>query len=148
MYIGDVFNASKFNDGFWTEEKYKGTYIDSHYYHVFDERPRHLDPKEHIALVWYVLIPCITSKLSFHLLCSDSSYWNSQKNHRDTVACCYEDGLNKTIPSKGISRIIGEWSASFDTLVCDKLDIVMAGIALNGEFQQGSMKQYLKYEPF
>jgi glucan 1,3-beta-glucosidase len=28
--------------------------------------------------------------------------------------------------------LIGEWSASFDTLVCDKLDVVMAGIATNG----------------
>jgi glucan 1,3-beta-glucosidase len=52
MYIGDIFNSTKWNDGFWTEEKYKGTYLDSHYYHVFDERPRHLDPKEHIAVVW------------------------------------------------------------------------------------------------
>ena len=39
-----------------------------------------------------------------------------------------------TVPSKGIRRIIGEWSASFDTLVCDKLDVVMAGIAENGEY--------------
>ena len=52
LYIGDVFNKTKFNDGFWTDEKDKGTYLDSHYYHVFDERPRHLGPREHIALVW------------------------------------------------------------------------------------------------
>lgn len=37
-----------------------------------------------------------------------------------------------TIPSKGISRIIGEWSASFDTLVGSKLDDVMKNIATNG----------------
>ena len=28
IYIGDVFNSTKFNDGFWTEPKYKGTYLD------------------------------------------------------------------------------------------------------------------------
>jgi len=107
VYIGDLFNATKWNDGFWTNEKFEGTYLDSHYYHVFDERPRHISPRQHIALV-------------------------CQKNHRNTVACCHEDDPIKTIPSKGISRIIGEWSASFDTLVCDKLDVVMAGIAANG----------------
>ncbi len=107
VYIGDTFNATKFNDGFWTETKYKGTYLDSHYYHVFDERPRHLSPRQHIALV-------------------------CQHNRFDTDSCCYQDQIKKTIPSKGISRIIGEWSASFDTLVCDKLDVVMAGIASNG----------------
>lgn len=79
----------------------------SHYYHVFDERPRHLSPRQHIALV-------------------------CQKNHQDTIGCCYEDQANKTIPSNGISRIIGEWSSSPDTLVCDKLDDVMAEIAKTG----------------
>jgi glucan 1,3-beta-glucosidase len=52
IYIGEMFNSTLWNDGYWTDEKYKGTYLDSHYYHVFDERPRHLDPKEHIGLVW------------------------------------------------------------------------------------------------
>ena len=139
IYVGDMFNSTKWNDGFLSEEKYKGTYLDryvyllsfsllnlarkfkihstvhfgshnseSHYYHVFDERPRHLSPRQHIALV-------------------------CQMNTRDTVACCYEDEKKMTIPSKGVSRIIGEWSASFDTLVCDKLDDVMKGIAENGE---------------
>ena len=107
VYIADTFKASKFNDGFWTEPKYKGTFLDSHYYHVFDERPRHLSPRQHIALV-------------------------CQHNRVDTEACCYQDQIGKSIPSKGISRIIGEWSASFDTLVGDKLDVVMAGIAANG----------------
>lgn len=94
-------------------------FLDSSHFHsiqteralVFDERPRHLSPRQHIALV-------------------------CQHNHHDTVACCYEDAQNKTIPSKGISRLIGEWSASFDTLVCDKLDDVMKGIAKNGEWKR------------
>jgi Endoglucanase len=109
IYIGDVFNASKWNDGWWTEARFKGTYLDSHYYHVFDERPRHLSPRQHIALV-------------------------CQKNRRDTVACCYQDKGNRTIPSMGMSRIIGEWSVSVDTLVCDKLDVVMSGIRTTGMY--------------
>lgn len=107
VYIGDIFNSTKWNDGWWTQPNYKGTYLDSHYYHVFDERPRHLSPRQHIALV-------------------------CQKNRRDTVACCYQDEDKRTVPSKGISRIIGEWSVSLDTLVCDKLDNVMEGIRETG----------------
>lgn len=34
IYIGDVFEADKFNDGFWQDSrKYENTLIDSHYYH-------------------------------------------------------------------------------------------------------------------
>jgi len=33
IYIGDTFNATKFNDGFWTAQQYSGTFLDSHYYH-------------------------------------------------------------------------------------------------------------------
>ena len=33
IYIGDTFDAAKFNDGFWTAPQYKDTYLDSHYYH-------------------------------------------------------------------------------------------------------------------
>jgi len=108
VYIGDMFNATKWNDGWWVDKAHHhDTYLDSHYYHVFDEHPRHLSPRQHIALV-------------------------CEKNHRDTDDCCYKDEEKKEIPSKGIKRLIGEWSASFDTLVCDKLDQVMAGIAVNG----------------
>lgn len=105
VYIGDMFNSTKWQ-GWWTDKEYQNTFLDSHYYHVFAERPRGLSPRQHIAYV-------------------------CQHNHRDTVACCYDDE-DKKEPSQAISRIIGEWSASFDTLVCDKLDIVMAGIAVNG----------------
>lgn len=106
IYIPDMFDSSQWN-GWWEDgDEYKNTFLDSHYYHVFAEQPRHLSPRQHIAYV-------------------------CQHNYHDTVACCYEDE-DKTIPSRGMSRIIGEWSASFDTLVCDKLDVVMAGIAANG----------------
>ena len=55
-----------------------------------------------------------------------------RKNYHDTIGCCYEDAPNNTIPSKGISRIIGEWSASYDTLVVAKLDTVMLAIQETG----------------
>lgn len=106
IYIPDMFDSNKWN-GWWTDAKdHSNTFLDSHYYHVFAERPRGLSPRQHIAYV-------------------------CQHNLETTVACCYEDE-EKTIPSEGISRIIGEWSASFDTLVVDKLNDVMAGIAANG----------------
>ena len=76
---------------------------------VFAEEPRALSPRQHIAYV-------------------------CRKNQRDTVACCYDQGnatnaQRRTVPAKGISRIIGEWSAAFDTLVSAKLDTVMSSIA-------------------
>ena len=75
---------------------------------VFAERPRSLSPKQHIAYV-------------------------CQKNGRDTEACCYSDhSTSNSLPSKGIARLIGEWSASYDTLVVAKLAEVMAGIEKNG----------------
>lgn len=50
------------------------------------------------------------------------------KNARDTEACCYKDNTDNEVPAKGISRIIGEWSASYDTLPVAKLADVMEGI--------------------
>ena len=44
---------------------------------------------------------------------------------RDTVVSCYSDHPENMKPAKGISRIIGEWSASPETLVVEKLDQVM-----------------------
>lgn len=107
VYIGDMFNATKWNDGYWEDEE--NTFLDSHYYHVFAEEPRALSPRQHIAYV-------------------------CRKNQRDTVACCYDQAnattsQPSTVPAKGISRIIGEWSAAFDTLVSAKLDTVMSSIA-------------------
>lgn len=61
------------------------------FYIVFAQETRHMSPRQHIAYV-----------------CS--------KNARDTNACCYQDYPYHTNPTNGIHRIIGEWSASFDTL--------------------------------
>lgn len=70
---------------------------------MFDEVPRSFSPKQHIAFV-----------------CG--------RQHRMTVACCYEDG-DKTIPiTKGLRRLIGEWSVSYDTLVDARIEQVMNGI--------------------
>jgi len=50
IYIGDVFEPDKFNDGFWQDSpKYENTLLDSHFYHVFAEHPRSLSPRGHIA---------------------------------------------------------------------------------------------------
>lgn len=90
VYIGDLFNATSWNNLWWTDEdRYHDTYLDSHYYHVFDGTDRKLSPKQHIALV-----------------CG--------KDARATAACCYNDAPKNTIPSRGISRLVGEWSASYD----------------------------------
>ena len=34
VYIGDMFNATKWNNGWWTDhDQFQNTYLDSHYYH-------------------------------------------------------------------------------------------------------------------
>ena len=34
VFIGDLFNATQWNNGWWTDRnKYKNTYLDSHYFH-------------------------------------------------------------------------------------------------------------------
>lgn len=102
VFIPDLFNSTLWNDGYWSDpEKYTNTILDSHYYHVFAEEPRALSPKQHIAYV-----------------CRYNAHY--------TTGCCYQkDQDNRVVPSRGISRMIGEWSAAFDTLVVDKLAAVM-----------------------
>jgi glucan 1,3-beta-glucosidase len=131
VYIGDMFRSHRWDNGFWTNDpkhdnplqhNHELTFLDSHFYHVFDPNPRALSPRQHIAFV-------------------------CRNQYRETVACCYEDKNDDDIisvepedkhafmtgtVSKGISHIVGEWSAAFDTLVDTKLDIVMNGIAATG----------------
>ncbi len=52
VYIGDAFAPWIWNDGFWASEEYKGTYLDSHFYQLFDPSSRSGSPRQHIALVW------------------------------------------------------------------------------------------------
>ncbi|CAJ1967049.1 unnamed protein product [Cylindrotheca closterium] len=108
VFMGDSFDAAEWNSGWWTDPGHSHTYLDSHYFHVFGERNRALSPKQHIAL-----------------LCT--------RNARDTSSCCYEDAPTNQIPSRGISRIVGKWTAAFDTLTALKLKDVMANIQQHGE---------------
>mmetsp|Transcript_20883 Transcript_20883/g.29798 ORF Transcript_20883/g.29798 Transcript_20883/m.29798 type:complete len:582 (-) Transcript_20883:868-2613(-) len=110
VFIPDLFNSTWWGHGYWTDaDKFANTVLDSHYYHVFAEEPRALSPKQHIAYV-----------------CRYNSYY--------TTACCYDEKEESNkIPSKGISRMIGEWSTAFDTLVVDKLTDVMDEISKTGK---------------
>lgn len=115
IYASDMFLAETFNNGHWWLDQ-RNTYLDSHYYHVFAEQPRDLSPRQHIA-------------------------YTCQKQWRDATSCCYQDAVHpwyvpfqrtNTVPSQGVQRIIGEWSAAYDTLPVAKLLEVMKGIAKGG----------------
>jgi len=142
IYVSDMFLSKIFNDGQWEwlglNEKrsgrhhilpwrnsgptttaslteglgdtsitnpYQNTYLDSHYYHVFAEAPRAMSPRQHIAFV-------------------------CQNEFRDTVSCCYEDYPYNTKPAPGVQRMVGEWSAAYDTLPMAMLKQIMDGIAV------------------
>lgn len=108
VFVSDSFHADKWNTGFWTDPKtHSNTYLDTHPYHVFFEAGRSFSPRQHIEYV-------------------------CQYNTRDVLDCCYEDAPNNTIVSKGISRIIGEWSAAVDTLPTELETAIMNHIAANG----------------
>lgn len=118
IYVSDMFLAETFNNGHWwlNPEAYENTYLDSHYYHVFAEQPRDLSPRQHIA-------------------------YTCQKQWRDVVSCCYQDAVHpwykpfqktNTLPSAGVERIVGEWSAAYDTLPVAKLLLLMQSIATTG----------------
>jgi glucan 1,3-beta-glucosidase len=103
-----MFLAKTFNSGFWTDpHKYQNTYLDSHYYHVFEEVPRALSPRQHIAFV------CTNER-------------------RDVVSCCYDDYPVNLIPSDGIQRMVGEWSVATDTLPATMLKYMLESIAKTG----------------
>lgn len=108
VFVSDSFHADTWNNGFWTDpETHSNTYLDTHPYHVFFEAGRAFSPRQHIEYV-------------------------CQYNTRDVLNCCYEDAPNNTVVSKGISRIIGEWSAAVDTLPTELEIAIMNHIAANG----------------
>lgn len=123
VYVSDLFLAKTFNDGKWwlDAEKYNNTYLDSHYYQVFAEQPRALSPRQHIGYV-------------------------CQNEYRDVVSCCYEHHKHDLLhlfrpqtspsrnkaPSQGVQRMVGEWSAAYDTLPVAMLNTIMDGIAVSG----------------
>jgi glucan 1,3-beta-glucosidase len=123
VYVSDQFLAKTFNDGEWWLDpvKYNNTYLDSHYYQVFAENPRALSPRQHIAYV-------------------------CQNQYRDVISCCYEhhqhsaqdlfrsasNPARNAAVSKGVKRMVGEWSAAYDTLPVAMLNTIMDEIAATG----------------
>eukprot|EP00542_Grammatophora_oceanica_P012263 CAMPEP_0194033910 /NCGR_PEP_ID=MMETSP0009_2-20130614/6392_1 /TAXON_ID=210454 /ORGANISM="Grammatophora oceanica, Strain CCMP 410" /LENGTH=639 /DNA_ID=CAMNT_0038674641 /DNA_START=31 /DNA_END=1950 /DNA_ORIENTATION=- len=110
VFVGDMFRGFRFNDGaFWIDaEEHHDTYLDSHPYHVFFEQGRAFTPRQHIAYV-------------------------CRSNTGEVKECCYEDAPNNTVPSHGISRIIGEWSGAYDTLPTAMVPYLMKGISTFGQ---------------
>lgn len=116
VYVSDMFQANLFNDGHWwlDPRTHSNTFLDSHYYQVFDQPTRGLSPRQHIA-------------------------YTCENHFRRTTSCCYQDATtpvrgrssNKK-PSEGVSRMIGEWSASFDILPSARINEIMEGIAATG----------------
>ena len=121
IYVSDMFLAKTFNNGNWwlDPKRYHDTYLDSHYYHVFEEKPRAFSPRQHIAFV-------------------------CQNEERDAVGCCYQEpwrapgflglgGRNHNAkPSEGVKRMIGEWSAAVDTLPIAMMLAIYESIKVNG----------------
>jgi glucan 1,3-beta-glucosidase len=110
VYVSDMFQANIFNDGHWwiDPKVYNNTYLDSHYYQVFDSTTRDLSPRQHIA-------------------------YTCTNHYRRTTSCCYKDGPNRNhFPSHGVSRMIGEWSASMDILPSARINDVINSIVKKG----------------
>lgn len=109
VFIGDMFHAKKFNDGWWGDDHtHYNTFLDSHPYHVFSDEARGFSPRQHIAYV-------------------------CRNGNRGVNACCYQDHPRRnSIPADGISRIMGEWSAAFDSLPTALVPYIMQHIAATG----------------
>lgn len=134
--IGDIPNEPAPGSNTLLSEPYHDTYLDSHYYQVFDPMTRKFTPAQHIAFA-------------------------CQQQYKDSVSCCYERdyslwsfltgryGQDKRISEHGVRRIFGEWSAAYDILPSDKLRDMMQSIAENGsviEFDRQlsiSQKQFM-----
>lgn len=108
LYVADLFQANLFDDGqWWLDSKYQGTYLDSHYYNIFDAYSRAMSPQEHVDEV------C-----------------QPEKGKR-VDDCCFEDDADAK-PSQGVGRIVTEWSAAFDCMPGDLLEVVMKEIQETG----------------
>lgn len=109
VFVSDMFHAEAFNDGWWLDSRYNHTLLDSHYYHVFMPAFRELSPRQHIG---FACLP--------------------EPKNDGLTSCCYQDFPNNTIPSKGVQRIVTEWSAAFDKNPGPLLEMIMINIAING----------------
>jgi glucan 1,3-beta-glucosidase len=105
VFVGDMFQSWRFNNGFWADEE--NTFLDTHQYQVFFEKGRAFTPRQHIAY-----------------LCRHNSV--------EVSACCYEDFPDNTIPTKGIRKIVGEWTGSYDSLPTAMAPFIMKTIAETG----------------
>ena len=110
LYVADMFQSELFNDGkWWLDSKYQGTYLDSHYYNIFDPYSRAMSPQKHIDEVCH------------------------PEEGKRIDDCCFEDAPADIKPSQGVGRIVTEWSAAFDCMPGDLLnEVVMRGIQDNG----------------
>ena len=106
IFIADRFNADRFNDGKWglDETRYHDTYLDSHYYYIFDDNDRNKTADQHLQDVCHP----------------------SPGQRMDD--CCFIDNATKTNPSQGVKRIITEWSGAFDAMPGEVLKIVMTSL--------------------
>ena len=113
IFASDLFLAQQFNDGEWwlNPEIYSNTYLDSHYYNLFDQPQRFLSPKAHVDEV------C-----------------NSPVGKGDNILdCCFEDApATNSTPSQGIGRIVAEWSVAYDAMPGDLLKVIRQGLRQNG----------------
>mmetsp|Transcript_2133 Transcript_2133/g.6160 ORF Transcript_2133/g.6160 Transcript_2133/m.6160 type:complete len:548 (+) Transcript_2133:200-1843(+) len=104
VVASDNFDSGQFN-GFWTDpHKYSNTLLDTHLYTVFSEKLRAMSPKQHVAFV------C-------------GKHYNIEM-----MKCCWNDGGR----SKGLGRIIGEWTASYDMDVAAMINVVFDEISRTG----------------
>lgn len=115
VFVSDAFWAPQFNDGTWwlDPSTYHGTYLDSHYYTVFTNDERHMQPAQHID---HVCHPPSQKGLAI-------------------ADCCYQDPhhSNSTQPSQGVGRIVTEFSAAFDSMPGELLKIILQGYLENGQ---------------
>jgi len=112
VFVSDMFLATYFNDGTWWLDptEYHDTLLDTHFYHVFASSVRTMSPREHLARV------C-----------------NPEDAQEEITSCCYEDATDNNVPSQGgVKRISTEWSAAFDAMPGELLQVVMQGIAASG----------------
>jgi len=104
VYVSDSFGAAVWNDVGWTDPSiYNNTYIGSNYFHIFSESGRASSPKQHIE-------------------------HTCEQLGDEMVGCCYKDHPKNKQVSDGVSRIVGEWSAGYDTLPSEKLNEIMKDI--------------------
>ena len=146
VYVHDMFDASSFDDGFWHEQKYNNTFLDSHIYHVFNTHTRAFSPRQHVAYA------CRHSEAEVLACCGRAAdaggaggggrkleHEEEKDQQRLTTTRGEERSKNSSSSNsnnKGIGRVVAEWSAGVDTLIDKKLDDLLAGYSRLGVFPE------------